>query len=162
MHKTFLCAHTHRNHQPQIQHAKCVRLTSASFPVQLCRSKAYAKCQCMDLRVAQRSMSRTKQSMYISTHAPYLEREHAHTHTHHIFYRKRTHTIYFTREETMHKTFPCAQTPRNHQAQIQHAQCVRPTFFNHCCVSSAAAQKQSTCKCQGMDSLLAQRSMIRA
>jgi hypothetical protein len=30
MHKTFLGAHTHRKHQPQIQHAKCVRLTSAS------------------------------------------------------------------------------------------------------------------------------------
>jgi hypothetical protein len=34
-------------------------------------------------------------------------------------------------------------------------------YFNHCCVSCAAAQKQSTCKCQGMDLLLAQRSMIR-
>ena len=38
---------------------------------------------------------------------------------------------------------------------------LRKPFFNHCCVSSAAAQKQSTCKCQGMDLLLAQRSMIR-
>ena len=36
--------------------------------------------------------------------------------------------------------------------------------FNHCCISSAAAQKQSTCKCQRMDSRVArvaQRSMIR-
>jgi hypothetical protein len=30
MHKTFLGAHTHRNHQSQMQHAKFVRLTSAS------------------------------------------------------------------------------------------------------------------------------------
>jgi len=92
----------------------------------------------------------------------FTERERARTHTHHIFYRKRTHTIYFTGEETLHKTFLCAHTHRSHQSQIQHAKCVRPTFFNHCCVSSAAAQKQSTCKCQGLDSLLAQRSMIRA
>ena len=38
------------------------------------------------------------------------------------------------------------------------------TFFNHCCISSAAAQKQSTCKCQRMDfrvARVAQRSMIR-
>ena len=61
----------------------------------------------------------------------------------------------------MHKTFLCAHTHRKHQPQIQHAKCVRPTFFNHCCVSCAAAQKQSTCKCQGMDSLHAQRPMIR-
>jgi predicted CxxxxCH...CXXCH cytochrome family protein len=61
----------------------------------------------------------------------------------------------------MHKTFLCAHTHRNHPSQIQHAKCVRRTFFNHCCVSSADAQKQSTCKGQGMDSLLAQRSMIR-
>jgi hypothetical protein len=49
MHKTFLCAHTHHNHQSQIQHAKCVRFTSASpssitaaFPLQLRRSNAHA------------------------------------------------------------------------------------------------------------------------
>ena len=97
------------------------------------------------------------------THTIYFtERAHAHTHTHHIFYRKRTHTIYFTGEETMHKTFLCAHTHRNHQSQIQHAKCVRLTFSNHCCVSSAAAQKQGICKCQGMVSLLAQRSMSRA
>jgi hypothetical protein len=113
------------------------------------------KCQRMDsrvARVAQRSMIRTKQRMYISTHAPYiLQRARAHTHT-----------IYFTGEETLHKTFLCAHTHRSHQSQIQHVKCVRPTFFNHCCVPSAAAQKQSTCKCQGMVSLLAQRSMSRA
>jgi len=119
MHKTFLCAHTHRKHQPQIQHAKCVRLTSASFPVQLCRSKAYAKCQCMDLRVAQRSMIRTKQSMYISTHTQYLqrqerqstrthtpdlERERTHAHTQYLQRQERrstrTHTPYLEREDT--------------------------------------------------------------
>jgi len=91
----------------------------------------------------------------------FTERAHAHTHTHHIFYRKRTHTIYFTGEETLHKTFLGAHTHRKHQPQIQHAKCVRPTFCNHCCVSSAAAQKQRACKCQGMDSLHAQRPMIR-
>jgi len=35
---------------------------TAVFPVLLCRSRAYAKCQCMDLLLAQRSMRRTKQS----------------------------------------------------------------------------------------------------
>ena len=130
--------------------------------MQLRRSRAYTKCQCMDLLLAQRSMIRTKQRMYISTHTPYSERERTHAHTHILFReRERTHTIYFTGEETMHKTFLCAHTHRNHPSQIQHAKCVRPTFFNHCCVSSAAAQKQSTCKCQGMDSLHAQRPMIR-
>ena len=67
---------------------------TAAFPVLLCRSRAYAKCQCMDLLLAQRSMSRTKQSVYIErarthTHTIFREREHTHTHTHHIFYRKR-------------------------------------------------------------------------
>ncbi len=57
------------------------------------------------LTSAQRSMIRTKHSIYIGTHAPYLERERArsHTHTHHIFYRKHAHAIYFTGEETIHK-----------------------------------------------------------
>ena len=32
----------------------------------------------------------------------------------------------------MHNTFLCAHTHRSHQSQIQHAKCVRPTFFNHC------------------------------
>jgi hypothetical protein len=128
------------------------------------QKQSTCKCQRMDsrvARVAQRSMIRTKQRMYISTHAPYILQR-ARAHTHHIFYRKRTHTIYFTGEETLHKTFLCAHTHRSHQSQIQHAKCVRPTFFNHCCVSSAAAQKQSACKGQGMVSLLAQRSMSRA
>ena len=53
--------------------------------------------------------------MYISTHTPYLERERTHTHTHTISReRERAHTIYFTGEETMHNTFLCAHTHRNH------------------------------------------------
>ena len=80
---------------------KCMWPSSitAAFPLQLRRSRAYTKCQCMDLLLAQRSMIRTKQRMYISTHAPYilqrartntpyLEREHAQylerEHAHHI------------------------------------------------------------------------------
>jgi hypothetical protein len=47
------------------------------------RSRAYTKSQCMDFRVAQRSMIRTKQSMYISTHTPYILQK---AHAHHIFY----------------------------------------------------------------------------
>ena len=114
----------------------------------------------MDFRVAQRSMIRTKQRMYISTHAPYiLQQAHAHTHTH-ILQKAHAHHIFYRRRDNA-KTFLCAHTHRSHQSQIQHAKCVRPTFFNHCCVSSAAAQKQSTCKGQGMDSLHAQRPMIR-
>jgi hypothetical protein len=46
----------------------------------------------------------------------------------------------------MHKTFLGAHTHRNHQPQIQHAKCLRLTVFNHCCVSSAAAQKQAHAK----------------
>ena len=106
--------------------------------------------------------SHKAKNVHQHTHTIFRERAHTRTHTHILFReRERTHTIYFTGEETMHKTFLCAHTHRSHQSQIQHAKCVRLTFFNHCCVSSAAAQKQSTCKCQGMDLLLAQRSMIR-
>ena len=70
------------------------------------QKQSTCKCQRMDsrvARVAQRSMIRTKQRMYISTHAPYiLQRARAHTHT--LFReRERTHTIYFTGEETMQK-----------------------------------------------------------
>jgi hypothetical protein len=94
------------------------------------QKQSTCKCQRMDFRVArvaQRSMIRTKQRMYISTHTPYtLQRAHAHTHTHHIFCRKREHTH--------------THTHRNHQSQIHHVKCVRLTVFNHCCVSSAAAQ----------------------
>ena len=130
------CAHTHRSHQSQIQRAKCVRLT---FFNHCCVSGYFNHC-CVSCAAV---------------------REHTHTHT--IFReRERAHTIYFTGEETLHKTFLGAHTHRSHQSQIQHATCVRLTFFNHCCVSSAAAQKQGICKCQGMVSLLAQRSMIRA
>ena len=107
--------------------------------------------------------SHKAKNVHQHTHTIFRERAHTRTHTHILFReRERTHTIYFTGEETMHKTFLCAHTHRNHRSQIQHAKCVRPTFFNHCCVSSAAAQKQGICKCQGMVSLLAQRSMIRA
>jgi hypothetical protein len=85
--------------------------------------------------------------MRAHTHTIYFtESARTRTHTPHIFYRKRAHTIYFTGEETMHKTFLCAHTHRNHPSQIQNAMCVRRTFFNHCCVSSAAAQKQGICK----------------
>ncbi len=172
MHKTFLCAHTHRKHQPQIQHAKCVRLTSASpegilvakdgkgvcpsitnhfnhccvsgysgysitaafqgiqsllrFSILVvkdgkgvypsitnhfnhCCVSGYFVCEGLkgcDLlqSVAQRSMRRTKQSMYIErararTHTIFRERERAHTRTHHIERERahtHTHTIYFT------------------------------------------------------------------
>ena len=77
----------------------------------LCRSRASAKCQCMDFRVAQRSM--------IRTHTPYiLQRARTHTHTHTISReRERAHTIYFTGEETMHKTFLCAHTHRIYFAE---------------------------------------------
>ena len=56
----------------------------------LCRSRASAKCQCMDFRVAQRSM--------IRTHTPYiLQRARTHTHIHTISReRERAHTTYFT------------------------------------------------------------------
>ena len=65
------------------------------------------------------------------THTPYiLQRESARAHTHTIYFtqRARAHThTYFTREETMHKTFPCAHTHRSHQTKKQHAKCVRLT-----------------------------------
>jgi hypothetical protein len=56
---------------------------TAAFPLQLRRSRAYTKSQCMDLLLAQRSMIRTKQKMYISTRTQYtLQR--ARTHAHNI------------------------------------------------------------------------------
>jgi hypothetical protein len=106
---------------------------TTTFPVQLCRSQAYAKCQCMYFRVAQRSMSHTKQSMYIerarththtifrerkraqsmyiSTHTPYLERERAHTHTPYILQKVHTRQIFYRRGD---KTFLCVHKHRNH------------------------------------------------
>jgi hypothetical protein len=126
MRKTFLCAHTHHNHQTQIQHAKCVRLTSASFPVQLCRSKAYAKCQCMDLRVAQPSMIRTKQSMHISTHTPYLERARAHAHTPYLE-RGSAHTPYLERGSAH---TPCILQERRQCTKRSYAH-IHTTIINH-------------------------------
>jgi hypothetical protein len=109
----------------------------------------------------QYSERKERESTHTRTHTIYFT-ERARTHAHTMYFTDSAHTMYFTGEETMHKTFLCAHTHRSHQSQIQHAKCVRLTFSNHCCVSSAAAQKQSTCKSQGMDLLLAQRSMIRA
>jgi hypothetical protein len=72
------------------------------------------------------------------THKHLIYRESAHTHTHTNLEREHAHTIYFTGEETMHKTFLCSHTHHNHQPRIQNAKCVCLTFFNHCCISSAA------------------------
>ena len=46
-----------------------------------------------------------------STRTIFRERERARTHTHHIFYRKHTHAIYFTGEETLHKHSYAQYTP---------------------------------------------------
>ncbi len=114
-------------------------------------------------------------------HAQNLERERAHTHTHHIFYREsahththtifreraraHTHTIYFTtRGDNAQKNPMRTYTP---QSLITNTACkmraphIRKPCFNHCCNSCATAQKQSICKCQCMDFRVAQRSMIR-
>jgi hypothetical protein len=61
----------------------------------------------------------------------------------------------------MHKTFLGAHTHRNHRLQIQHAKCVphRPqSLLRFLCSCAEAGHLQMS----GMDSLLAQRSMIRA
>ena len=58
------------------------------------------KCQRMDsrvARVAQRSMIRTKQRMYISTHAPYILQR-ARTHTHTIYFTGSARTPYILQE----------------------------------------------------------------
>jgi hypothetical protein len=87
--------------------------------------------------------------------------ESAHTHTPYILQKAHAHHIFYRRGDTAQNVPMRTYTP---QSSIANTTCkVRaPHLLQSLLRSSAAAQKQSTCKCQGMVSLLAQRSMSRA
>ena len=81
------------------------------------QKQSTCKCQRMDsrvARVAQRSMIRTKQRMYISTHAPYiLQRACAHTHTPYILQKAHAHHIFYRRGDTAQNVPMRTYTPQS-------------------------------------------------
>ena len=136
------------------------------------QKKKYAEIPGLPFRVlvqhTQYLQRQERESTRTRTHTMYFtERAHAHTHT--IFRERahtRTHTMYFTERDDNAQNIPMrTYTPQsliaNTACKMRALTSAKPCF-NHCCISSAAAQKQSICKCQCMDLLLAQRSMIRA
>jgi hypothetical protein len=80
------------------------------------------------------------------THTIYFtESAHAHTHTPYILQKARTHHIFYRRGDTAQNSPRRTYIP---QSLIADTACEMraPHFFNHCCVSCAAAQKQGICK----------------
>ena len=81
------------------------------------QKQSTCKCQRMDFRVArvaQRSMIRTKQRMYISTHTPYtLQRESAHTHTPYILQKAHAHHIFYKRGDNAQNIPMRTDTPQS-------------------------------------------------
>ena len=116
----------------------------------------------------QYSERKERESTRTRTHTMYFtERAHAHTHTIYFTERERTHahTMYLTERGDNAQNIPMrTYTPQsliaNTACKLRALTSAKPCF-NHCCISSAAAQKQSICKCQCMDFRVAQRSMIR-
>ena len=113
-------------------------------------------------------MTRTKLSMCISTHTIYATIDDSHKAQ---YVHQHTHTIYFTESARTHTHTPyILQKARAHahtytpQSSIADTSCEMraPHRLQSLLRFLCSCAEASTCKGQGMDSLLAQRSMIRA